>query len=220
MKVVRRSAGELRSARVVHIVQRMAPGGIETLVLDLVARSGSQDDIFSLEGSVDELTMGWPPLAAYRSVLTGFDRKPGLTPSLVRRLATRLRELSPRVVVAHHVGPLVYGGLAARIAGVPCLVYVEHDVWHYTNPRARLLARVVATLTHPHYVAVSQSIAVAMLAIFRRANVKVISPAIDTERFLPRDRNRSVSIAGGITFTSARRKIARIATAMLWETAM
>ena len=58
MKVVRRSAGELRSARVVHIVQRMAPGGIETLVLDLVAQSGSQGDIFSLEGSVDELTKG------------------------------------------------------------------------------------------------------------------------------------------------------------------
>ena len=65
------------SAQVVHIVQRMAPGGIETLVLDLIA-TGLGGAIFSLEGEVGELISAWPQLESYRHRLTTFDRKPGL----------------------------------------------------------------------------------------------------------------------------------------------
>jgi glycosyltransferase involved in cell wall biosynthesis len=187
MAVGRAADGECCSGRMVHIVERMAAGGIETFVLDLVASAGFQDIIVSLDGSVDELTLEWPLLEAYRNRLLAFNRKPGLTPALVGRLAARLRKLSPSVVIAHHLGPLVYGGLAARIAGVPCLVHVEHDAWHYGNQRARFLARTIAAITSPHHIAVSQSIAAEMRDVFPHATVSVIPPAINTRRFLPHD---------------------------------
>ena len=180
-----------RTAQVVHIVQRMAPGGIETLVLDLIGRTGLGGAIFSLEGTIGVLISGWPQLESYRQRLTTFDRKPGLRPALCLQVARHLRTLSPTVVVTHHLGPLVYGGLAARLAGVPCLVHVEHDIWHYENPRARLLAKLVAKLARPHHVAVSQSVANGMKRIFKSADVMVVPPAIDTNRFLPGDRNRA-----------------------------
>ena len=172
----------------VHVVQRMAPGGIETLVLDLVRRGAGADRIFSLEGTADDLTERWPALADFKSQLSAFDRKAGLRPRLIGSVAARLHEARPRMVVVHHIGPLVYGGPAARLARVPSLVHVEHDVWHYDDPRARMIARSLFRLVRPRQVAVSHKAAATLRAMMPRADVTVIPPAIDTERFLPGDK--------------------------------
>jgi glycosyltransferase involved in cell wall biosynthesis len=175
-------------AGTVHVVQRMAPGGIETLVLDLVRRGSGDDCIFSLEGTTDELIERWPALESSRSAISAFDRKQGLRPAVIGRLAARLRAVRPRMVVVHHIGPLVYGGPAARLAGVARLVHVEHDVWHYANARARVIVRSLSRLVRPRHVAVSHKAAAAMRKIIPRADVLVIPPAIDTNRFLPGDK--------------------------------
>ena len=165
----------------------MAPGGIETLVLDMVRNCGDAV-VFSLDSAIDELTKGWPSLGAHCRRIEAFDRQPGIRPSLVPKLAARLRQIRPQAVIAHHIGPLLYGGAAARLAGVPRLVHVEHDAWHYQNPRHRLLAKLCARVLRPAHVAVSSEVASKIGELFPGESVTIIPPGIDVDRFKPGNR--------------------------------
>jgi glycosyltransferase involved in cell wall biosynthesis len=179
---------KVKLALTVHVVQRMAPGGIETLVLDLVRNGSGADRIFSLDGRADQLINHWPVLSSERRRLIAFDRKPGFHPILIAQLAAQFRRLKPQTVIVHHIGPLIYAGLAARLARVRQLVHVEHDIWQYQSGRRRITMAAFARLLRPHHVAVSQQAADALREIFPGALVSVIPPGIDTERFKPRDR--------------------------------
>lgn len=174
----------------VHVVQRMAPGGIETLVLDLIRDDDKTGRVFSLEGETRSLVSDWSSLARLEPRLEAFDRGQGLRPSLVHRLARRFRAVGAGSVVAHHLGPLIYGGAAARLAGIPGqLVYVEHDAWHYENSRARLLIRLCNWLLRPRFAAVSEALALNLAEILPGVKVDVVPPGVDTERFAPGDRD-------------------------------
>ena len=176
----------LQKSVTVHVVQRMAPGGIETLVLDLVRHGLGTNLIFSLEGDADALAGAWPALRTERRSLISFNRKPGVRPLLVSQMAAKLAQLRPRTVVVHHIGPLFYGGPAARLAGVPRLVHVEHDIWHYQQyRRRRWVVRCWSYLFRPVHVAVSNKAAAAMRGWLPSASIKVIPPGIDTDRFRP-----------------------------------
>lgn len=173
----------------VHIVQRLAPGGIETLVLDLARDTHSRIGILSLEGSRGDLIRAWPALAPVADRIEAFDAGAGLKPALVARLMQTLRRIGPRAVVLHHVGPLIYGGLAARLAGVPRIVHVEHDVWHYgQNARRTSLTALIERLVKPHHVAVSEQGAATLRAMLKGAAISVIHNGIDLERFRPGDK--------------------------------
>ncbi len=183
-------------AATTHIVQRMAPGGIETLVLDLV-RSGDADDrIMSLEGSVENLVAAWPELASVGDRLEAFGAEPGLKPLLALTIAERLRKTKPAAVVVHHIGPLVYGGPAARLAGVPAIIHVEHDVWHYGAPRRRLIVRCLERLVKPHHVAVSEHAAGVIRSFLDNAEVTVIPNGVDLDRFRPGEKARARAAFG------------------------
>ena len=175
----------------VQIVERLAPGGIETLVLDLVRSSPDNHIIFSLQGTVDGLVHDWDALSPFRNQIVAFGREGGLQPGLVLALRRRLRKLRPRTVIAHHIGPLLYGGLAARLAGVRQLVYVEHDAWHYDSARRRHLARWSALALRPRVVAVSGQVAERLQAVMPWAPITVIPPGVPVERFLPGDREQA-----------------------------
>lgn len=141
----------------VHIVQKLAPGGIEQLVLSL---AGDQDvQVFSLDGCSGELIAEWPRAGAIAARLTAFAKRPGLDAALPFRIARKLRESGATSVVTHHVGPLLYGGLGARLAGVPVLAHVEHDAWHLTNKRRRVIVRAALSLLKPKRIAVSRVVA-------------------------------------------------------------
>ena len=172
----------------IHIVQKMAPGGIETLELDLAKDDNAGTRIFSLEGEAADLAGAWTALEPVASRLEAFDAKPGLKPSLVFRLSQRLRALQPGAVFLHHVGPLVYGGLAARLAGIERIIHVEHDVWHYAIARRRLIASAIEALVRPHHVAVSAHAADTLRALLGVPSVSVIPNGIDLNRFRPGDK--------------------------------
>jgi glycosyltransferase involved in cell wall biosynthesis len=174
-----------RANGVVHIVEHMAPGGIETFVLDLLRVGGSSDRIFSLQGSKATLLSSWRALHDFGDRLEAFSRPAGIHLGLVGAIASRLRALRPRAVFVHHIGPLLYGGLAARLAGVPRLIYVEHDAWHYTHPRHRMLARCCFSLLRPQVVAVSRQVGAALTEMMPRLDVTIIPPGIPTDRFIP-----------------------------------
>jgi len=174
-----------RTATCVHIVQAMAPGGIETLVLDLARDPDENTWVFSLEGNSTSLVAHWPALAPIKNRLEGFDAKEGLKPVIVAKLARRLRQIEAKSVFLHHVGPLIYGGLAARLANVARIIHVEHDVWHYAQPRRRFIASAIERIVRPHHVAVSAHAASVLRAMLPSPTVSVIPNGIDLERFKP-----------------------------------
>ncbi len=167
----------------VHVAQHMQPlGGLETLVLDLMRTGERADWCISLEGSQAELTAA-PNLASYAPRIIGMNKRAGLDVALIGRLARTLRTLKPRSVVAHHIGPLLYAGLAGRLAGISRLVYYEHDTWHYQRANDRRIARLCTRLFKPRLVAVSSVASREMKDILGDVEIRVLPPGVDMQRF-------------------------------------
>lgn len=177
----------------VHVVQRLSPGGIEQLVLSMARRSDIR--IFSIEGTLDQLCRDWPALEEFRDRITAFAKAPGRSLSLPLRIASKLREIAAASVVTHHVGPLLYGGAAARMAGVPAFAHVEHDAWHLDAPRRRQVVRAALSLLRPRRMAVSGLVARAAEA---RTGLPfdVVVNGVDTDRFRPGDEAKARAMHG------------------------
>ena len=180
----------------VHIVERMAPGGIETLVLDMVQGLPGRHWVFSLTGARADLVRGWPRLAMLGAALEGFGREPGVHPTLVTRIKRRLDALKPDTVIVHHDGPMVYGGLAALLAGVPTILHVEHDAWHYDTLRRRAVIGTLFKFVRPRRVAVSEEVALRVATYFGGPPVTVIPPGINMSVYCPGDRTFARSRLG------------------------
>ena len=172
----------------------MAPGGIETLVSDLKLATSPENRfvIFSLQGSTNELIQKWPALNQYRSDLFGFEAPhSGRHFSVIPKLRQAMISLRATDVFVHHIGPLLYGGIAARLAGVRRLVHVEHDAWHYDQfPSHQRIVGWCETLLRPEHFAVSLPIKRRLQQLIgARGNVKFVPPGIDTMRFRVRDKS-------------------------------
>lgn len=180
----------------VHIVQKLAPGGIESLALTHAAHGGGRTLVFSLEGETAALAAAWPAVAPLQAVVAGFGKRPGLDAGLPLRLAAALRAAKATGVVTHHVGPMLHGGLAARLAGIKALLHVEHDAWHLAEAKRRRLVSAAARILRPRMAAVSSSVAAAASARLGLP-VAVAGNGVDTARFRPADR-RQARIAAGL----------------------
>lgn len=183
-----RSAASPKSTTTVHVVERMIPGGIETLVLDMVHELPGRHVILSLGGTVDELVAGWPVLERERGHFEALNRGPGMSLKVIREVRACLIAHKADTVYLHHIGPLLYGGIAARLARVKTIVHVEHDAWHYDEGRRWPLARALFALIRPHRIAVSSDIADRMKARDPSASITVIPPGIDMRRYVPTDK--------------------------------
>lgn len=182
---------------VCHVVEKMQPGGIETLVLDLARRDPEDISIVSLQMTADALIAAWPALEVYRDRLIGLEKPPGLKPQLSLSLARVLKRLKPRAVVAHHIGPLLYAAGAVKLAGPRRFVHVEHDVWHYgENPSHVKILKLVETLARPTHLAVSTPIRDRMLELVPKARITVAPPGIDTGRFARGDKAAALARLG------------------------
>ena len=172
---------------VVHIVQRMAPGGIETLVLDL-ALADPTTKIISLEGRTSDLVERWPRLDLLAGRFVGFEKKDGLEPLLLLKIARFFRDWRAHAVIAHHIGPLLYGGLAARLVGIGMRIHVEHDGWHYDNPSRARLGKLLDLLVNPRKVAVSKVTANSARKALGHDLIEIIPNGVDLDRFRPGDK--------------------------------
>jgi len=112
----------------VQVVQHMRPGGIEKLALDLLMEPpvGSDAIIVSLEGEPESAFTAWPDLRAFADRIVFLRKRHGIDPSLPLKLARLFRQVGARYIHTHHIGPLLYAGLACRLAGIKALVHTEH----------------------------------------------------------------------------------------------
>jgi glycosyltransferase involved in cell wall biosynthesis len=110
-------------------------------------------------------------------------KKPGVDFTLPFRIAALLRREKISCVFTHHVGPMIYGGLAARFAGASRLIQVEHDAWHSREPRRRTLLRRVAALTRPQIVGVAEKMRVDLQEIFPHSSISIIPNGVDLAKF-------------------------------------
>ncbi len=184
--------------RVVQVVQHLRPGGIETIVLDL-ARLGAVADevhVVSLEGRAETILASWPRAGELAGRLHGMDKQPGVMPGLVFDLKRLFDRLSADVVHTHHIGPLVYGGLAARLAGVKHVVHTEHDAWHLAGRRRRAVERLALSLARPALAADADIVADALRRAVPGCAPTVIWNGIDTSRFVPGDQQAARAALG------------------------
>lgn len=106
--------------KIVHVVNSLECGGLEQMALQLVKQlnsGGTPSDIVCLAGKGD---LASEAQAAGIKVIA-LDKKPGFKFGLIFRLAKTCRELDADIVHTHNFGPLIYGSLAARLAGKKCV---------------------------------------------------------------------------------------------------
>ncbi len=171
---------------VIQIVQHLKPGGIETMALDLAAFSSADHAwIVSLEGTKEDAIAAWPRLQPLADRLIFLNKKPGLHLRTVWRLRQCFKHHHATVVHTHHIGPLLYAGLAARLAGVKHLIHTEHDAWHLEDKQRRTLQQRLIWLTRPTLVADAETVAAAMRHHLNLKDVTVIRNGINSDRFQP-----------------------------------
>jgi glycosyltransferase involved in cell wall biosynthesis len=177
---------------VVHIVQRMSPGGIETLAMNLVNALPGRHRLVSLEGETRALITEWPRLRLLGDAFIALNKPAGRSFGCIRSLATLLRRERAATIVTHHIGPLLYGSLAGIASGRPSVIHVEHDAWHLQDRRRRLLFTTLSRFAQPKLIGVSGSIVDNLANLLPRARARVIPNGVDVARF---DGSRSAARA-------------------------
>lgn len=170
--------------RVMQIVQRFAPGGLETIAASLQGRWSADCRIVSLDGAADELVAAWPAMGGLRESLIGMGKIPGIDLACLARLARCIHDHKPHAVITHHLGPLLYGGIAARLARVPVIAHVEHDAWHLQDAAQLRRFKIARALVRPRLAAISQ-LGARNLAQVIGEDVQNVANGIDMERFRP-----------------------------------
>ena len=181
---------------IVQVVQHLQPGGIETMALDLMQEYAkhSQVHIVCLEGNKHDVIKAWPRLKHWEPQLHFLNKKSGLNLLLIFKLAKLLRKLKADILHSHHIGPLLYGGSAARLIGIKHLIHTEHDAWHLSETARRKLQGQLLFLLRPIIVADCDAVASALLKAYPNSRPNVILNGIDTQRFLPVDTQRKAEL--------------------------
>jgi|GEM_PF-198546 len=174
----------------VHIVQHLKPGGIETMALSLALASQRFADVhvISLEGNGNEVELDFADAPALRSKLHFLGKPAGVSWATVRELRRILARLQPAAVYTHHIGPLLYGGIAGRMAGIKTFVHTVHDVWHLEDQKQRGMEGILVRALSPIIVVHGQGNACTVKSIWPSAEVQVIPTGVDLQRFAPGDR--------------------------------
>lgn len=172
---------------VIHVVQHLAPGGLESLALDLLKFSPPKVNsmIISLEGSKQESICRWPKLERYSDNIMFLEKGSGVRFSIVSLLAKIFSIVKPDVVHTHHIGPLLYAGCAARLSGVACRIHTEHDAWHLSNTKHRRLQKWALKAIKPVLVADAQHVYQALKTYFSYPHMLTIKNGVDCEIFRP-----------------------------------
>lgn len=181
------TSAQRHGKKVIHVVQHLAPGGLESLTLDLLSFANPCDQVLivSLEGTKDESLKNWPRLQAFENQLVFLNKKSGVQLSLILTLIKAFKAVKPDVVHTHHIGPLLYAGYAARMAGVPVRIHTEHDAWHLEDKKHRRIQGMVLKAAKPTLVADASHVKEKLNACFSGSSSVVIKNGVDCTKFKP-----------------------------------
>ncbi len=190
----------------VQIVQHLIPGGIEKLVIDLLRfhAPDTQVYIIALEGSAEDCLRRWPELTEFKGKIFFLNKGPGFQISTLRMLITILRDLSADVIHTHHIGPLLYGGLAARFLNIERHLHTEHDVWHLNERKQLWLTKTMLKLNSTVVIADAEEVANKLCQLLKCDEVKVILNGIDIQKFAPCKQGTSKKIDRFVVGCAAR----------------
>ncbi|WP_432467591.1 glycosyltransferase [Agarivorans sp. Z349TD_8] len=184
----------------IQVVQHLQPGGIETMALDLqrMEEAHEQGVIISLEGTKQQALQDWPRLRPYANRLMFLNKQPGFRLSTLWKLVKLFRRWAVPVVHTHHIGPLIYGGIAARLAGVKVVIHTEHDAWHLRQQRRRMLQSFALKWVRPMIVADANLVASELKSAlgFNDEQVQVIKNGVDTHSFAVGDKHLARQLLG------------------------
>jgi glycosyltransferase involved in cell wall biosynthesis len=171
----------------VQIVQHLRPGGIETMALDLhdyFQQQGHESYIISLEGDIESALAAWPRLNRHGRNIIFLNKPDKFSVAFLGKLIRVLKDLRTTVLHTHHIGPLLYGGLAAQFVRPAVHIHTEHDAWHLENRHHRNLQKWLLRIARPVLVADAEAVAQAMRKFLKPRNLTVIRNGIDTTRFV------------------------------------
>ncbi|ENS5606241.1 glycosyltransferase [Vibrio mimicus] len=178
---------------IVHVVQHLAPGGLECLVLDFLRFSEPNHRVLvvSLEGTKNEALAHWPKLTQYQDQLLFLNKPAGRSLTTLWKLFRLFSAIKPHVVHTHHIGPLLYAGITARCSATPVRIHTEHDVWHLSNRIHRYLQYVALRWIQPHLVGDAHQVTQVLARYFHYPRTRTIKNGIDCARFTPGNQTRA-----------------------------
>lgn len=173
--------------RVVHVIDRLGVGGMESVALAVIAATRDRYDhvVIGLRERGELAARAEALGVAVESI----DKQPGKDPAVYLRLYHRLRALAPDIVHSYNIGALD-AAVPARLAGCRHVVHAEHgrDAAdpNGSNHKYRWLRRVIAPAIS-RFVPVSADLARWLERDVRipRSKIELIRNGIDTERFAP-----------------------------------
>ena len=183
-----------RPITIVHVVLTLDVGGLEEVVLRLLAHTDRKRFtplVYALDAPG---AMAWE-LDALDVPLRVFHRAPGIDPVLPVRIARCLARDGVRLLHTHNASPHLYGAMGASLARVgtrrragPRVIHTKHGRNLPHLPRKVLLNRFASSLTD-RVVAVSDDAAEVALHIEHvpEAKVMTIRNGVDTATFCPGD---------------------------------
>ncbi|OUR61546.1 hypothetical protein A9Q74_08745 [Colwellia sp. 39_35_sub15_T18] len=170
---------------IVHVVQHLKPGGIESFVLEFQRAAQPFFDVHIISLEKQNIKYYWNNIDGFKDFIHMLDKKPGWQANIFTQLKLFFNKINPMYVHTHHIGPLIYGGIAARLANINNIIHTEHDAWHLAKLKPRILQRFFVTLIRPIYVADAEFVATQINHLMPSLNPVVITNGIDTTKFKP-----------------------------------
>lgn len=180
-------------ARIAHVVLSLQVGGLERMVLQLLART-PRDRFAPIVCALEEPGELSPELSRMDVPLAVIRRRPGLDARMPVALARWMRREGVELVHTHNASPHFYGALGAALARAgrpgrrPRVVHTKHGRGQPHRPRKVLLNRVASALTD-RVVAVSEDARAVVVGVegVDPGRVTTIWNGIDTAKFRPGD---------------------------------
>jgi len=179
---------------IVHIIQHLKPGGIESFVLEFQKEASKYFDVYIITLESSNYKVYWNELSKTSPLIYSLNKKPGWQISIVHKLKDLFDQIGPLYVHTHHIGPLIYGGLAARLAGIDNLVHTEHDAWHLNNTKRKLLQNLALKTLKPIFVADADFVADKVKSKLPSVTPVVIKNGVNTARFKPMPTTKEILI--------------------------
>jgi glycosyltransferase involved in cell wall biosynthesis len=184
---------------IVHVVQHLKPGGIESFALEFQRAAQPFFDVHIISLEKQNIKGYWNNIDGFKDFIHVLNKKPGWQANIFTQLKALFNEIQPIYVHTHHIGPLIYGGIAARLANVDKVIHTEHDAWHLAGLRPRLLQKFIMRIVRPIYVAdatfVAKQLNILMPSLKPSLKPIVIPNGVDTDKFKPSTESRHELLA-------------------------